>query len=137
MTWYAEGLRFSCQRSGNCCTGAPGQVWVSEAEIDGLALATGLDADSFRRRYTRTIYRRGVSLTEKANNDCVFFRTGHGCQVYEQRPRQCRTWPFWRALLSSPEAWAAAAKDCPGIGKGRLHQLDEIEANRQDDGLPI
>ena len=35
--WYAEGLKFQCTGCGDCCTGAPGYVWVNQAEIDALA----------------------------------------------------------------------------------------------------
>src|SRR6478672_6707328 len=35
--WFSEGLRFSCTRCGNCCTGAPGFVWVSPEELATLA----------------------------------------------------------------------------------------------------
>jgi len=28
--WYADGLSFTCTCSGNCCTGGPGFVWMSE-----------------------------------------------------------------------------------------------------------
>ena len=31
--WYAEGLRFKCTECGQCCTGAPGYVWVNEEEV--------------------------------------------------------------------------------------------------------
>ena len=31
--WYAAGLRFFCTQCGDCCSGAPGFVWVNEEEI--------------------------------------------------------------------------------------------------------
>ena len=39
--WYRDGLRFTCTRCGNCCTGAPGYVWVDADamkafHVDGL-----------------------------------------------------------------------------------------------------
>ena len=62
---------------------------------------------------------RRVSLREKANLDCMFWENG-GCSVYEARPLQCRSFPFWSALVSSEE-WDLHAQQCPGIGKGSLH----------------
>lgn len=134
--WYKDGLRFTCTQCGNCCTGAPGYVWISENEIATLAQRMGLDDASFRRKYTRTIPRRGVSLVEKPNNDCVFFARGKGCTIYEDRPKQCRTWPFWRPLLASPEDWDEAKGGCPGMGRGTLHSAQAIAAAAADDGLP-
>ena len=71
--WYKDGLRFDCTQCGKCCGGAPGYCWVSEDEIHALAERLGMEVEAFRRRYTRVIKKRGVSLQEKANYDCIFF----------------------------------------------------------------
>ena len=137
--WYANGLTFSCTGCGNCCTGSAGFTWVSEDEIDALAARLGMDRESFSARYTRVVWRGGeqrVSLSEKRGGDCVFWQKGEGCTVYEQRPRQCRTWPFWRRIVDSPEDWAEAGRECPGINHGALHPLKEIAETIADDGLP-
>lgn len=132
--WYKEGLRFTCTQCGNCCTGAPGYVWIADQEIVDLAKRLGLDEASFRRKYTRTV-KGSVSLIEKANNDCVFFAAGKGCTVYAQRPKQCRTWPFWRSLVRSRGDWKAASQGCPGIDHGTLHGAAAIAASAADDGV--
>jgi len=49
------------------------------------------------------------------------------CLVYPVRPRQCRTWPFWPEVLRSRDAWDRATEKCPGIGKGKYHDLLAIE----------
>jgi uncharacterized protein len=134
--WYRDGLRFACTQCGNCCTGAPGHVWVSEAEIAALAARVGLEVADFRRRYTRRVPRRGVSLIEKANHDCVFFQRGQGCTVYAERPKQCRTWPFWGGVVRDEESWRHAGEGCPGIGRGAVHDAASIAASVADDGLP-
>ena len=35
--WFSQGLRFTCSQCGNCCSGGPGFVWVSDEEIAKLA----------------------------------------------------------------------------------------------------
>ncbi len=139
MPWYDPGLTFECTRCGNCCTGAPGFTWVSEDELDALAELTGLDRAAFERRYTRRVWRKGeerVSLIDVGrNHDCVFYRAGVGCTVYEARPKQCRTWPFWQRNLASAEDWADVAGECPGVGRGPLHPAAVIAAMAADDGL--
>lgn len=128
--WYADGLRFQCTGCGDCCTGAPGFVWVNQAEIEGLANRLGLGIDDFERQYVRQIGIR-KSLKEFPNGDCVFFDgEKRNCQVYEQRPRQCRTWPFWDSNLRTPEAWESTCEHCPGSGKGPLYSLGQIEERR-------
>lgn len=130
--WYQDGLRFKCSQCGDCCTGAPGYVWVNKAEIAALAREVGEpDVDRFEQLYVRRVGIR-KSLKEFANGDCVFFDSQERtCNVYSARPRQCRTWPFWDSNLKDAAAWAATCKVCPGSGRGKLYQLAEIEAQRQ------
>lgn len=123
--WYAAGLRFTCTGCGSCCTGGPGYVWVSDAEIDALAGFLGLERSEFRRQYLFLGY-HGYSLKEKPNYDCIFLEAGR-CKVYPLRPRQCRSFPFWPDVLRSFERWLKYARSCPGMGRGRLYGLPEIE----------
>ena len=142
--WFARdrdgngpGLSFECTMCGNCCTGPEGYVLVSDAEAAALAARLGVTPDEFLARYTR-ITREGRSLTERKTEfglDCIFLdRTkipGKAvCGVYQDRPRQCRTWPFWPSNLSSPQAWERAKRICPGTGKGELHSLVQIRIAR-------
>jgi Fe-S-cluster containining protein len=128
--WYKDGLRFQCTACGDCCTGAPGFVWVNKEDIAALAAEVGMDVDTFESRYVREIGVR-KSLNEFANGDCVFFDGAtRKCKVYAARPRQCRTWPFWDSNVGTPEAWEETCRVCPGSGTGRLYQLGEIESQR-------
>ncbi len=128
--WYADGLRFQCTGCGDCCTGAPGYVWVNKADVAALAVEKGMEVPEFEEQYVRKIGVR-KSLKEFSNGDCVFFdNQSRRCDVYAARPRQCRTWPFWDSNLRTPEAWEATCQECPGSGKGKLHDIDHIEAER-------
>ena len=53
--WYTDGLRFECSQCGDCCTGAPGFVWVSQAEIDAIAEEVGMASEQFEDTYVRKI----------------------------------------------------------------------------------
>jgi len=128
--WYKDGLRFQCTGCGDCCTGAPGYVWVNKEEIAALAVQVGMAIAEFEAKYVREVGVR-KSLKEYANGDCVFFDgKTRKCRVYSARPRQCRTWPFWDSNLRTPEAWAQTCTVCPGSGTGRLYQLEEIETQK-------
>ena len=123
--WYQDGLRFTCTRCGNCCTGAPGYVWVTPAELEALAAHLGEPVETVRAVYTWEEQGRR-SLREKANGDCVFYEHGAGCTVYAARPTQCRTWPFWESTTETPAAWKQTRQTCPGAGHGDLIPAEEI-----------
>lgn len=124
-TWYRDGLAFECTRCGNCCTGEPGFVWVTDEEIE--AIARTLDEPVGEVIALHTHRTRGQrTLREKANGDCIFFDRKKGCTIYAVRPRQCRTWPFWESNLESPEAWERTKRGCPGAGRGDVIPLEEI-----------
>jgi Fe-S-cluster containining protein len=123
--WYQDGLRFRCTRCGDCCTGAPGFVWVNAEELAALAELRGETVEEVVACYTR-ITPDGRSLREKANGDCVFFERGRGCTVYPARPRQCRTWPFWESNVRTPQDWQRTCAVCPGSGQGELISAEEI-----------
>lgn len=128
--WYKDGLRFQCTGCGDCCTGAPGYVWVNQAEIDALAKRLGMSSVEFERKYVREVGVRRT-LKERRNFDCVFLDAAtRKCTVYEDRPRQCRTWPFWNSNLKTPEAWNRTCEVCPGSGKGKLYSIELIEEQR-------
>jgi Fe-S-cluster containining protein len=122
--WYAEGLRFDCQRCGACCTGEPGYVWVADAEAIRIAKFLGLSPEEFSGKYLR---RAGTydSLIELPDGRCIFY-AGVGCAIYPVRPGQCRTFPFWQSVIVSPEAWRRCQQKCPGMGKGKLYSVEEI-----------
>jgi Fe-S-cluster containining protein len=132
--WYRDGLRFACTRCGNCCGGDAGTVRVDDAEIAALARHLEMDDAEFRATYTRGLRRGDVSLRERSNGTCVFYDAQRGCTVHPERPRQCRTWPFWRAVVHSPERWAEEARGCPGMGRGPLHGAEWIERTSREDG---
>ena len=129
--WYQGGLRFRCTRCGNCCTGAPGYVWVNDEELAALAELRGEPLADVTALYTRPVGRRRT-LREKANGDCVFYDRQAGCTVYAVRPRQCRTWPFWESNTATPAAWAETCAVCPGAGQGDLIPAEEITRRVKD-----
>src|SRR5262245_47605663 len=114
--WFQDGLRFRCTRCGNCCTGAPGFVWVNDEELEALAEHLGEPRDHVDKLYTRWLGPR-LSLREKPNGDCIFFDKAAGCTIYPVRPRQCRTWPFWESNVRTSEDWQETCQICPGSGQ--------------------
>jgi Fe-S-cluster containining protein len=104
-------------------------VWVNQQEIDALAQRLGMTPLEFEKQYVNQIgVRRSLKELKHRHYDCVFLDPEtRRCTVYEDRPRQCRTWPFWDSNLKSPEAWQATCAACPGAGKGKLYSIELIE----------
>jgi Fe-S-cluster containining protein len=124
-TWYQGGLAFTCTRCGKCCTGEPGFVAVNDEEVRAIAEFRHQPEEEVRGLFTR-VFRRGRSLREKLNGDCVFYDAKEGCTIYAVRPRQCRTWPFWHSNVVTSEAWERTKQVCPGAGTGELISVEEI-----------
>lgn len=137
----AQGLRFSCTMCGNCCTGPEGYVIVSDEECAKLAARFAMPLEDFLRDHTHMMM-HGRSLNERAvvidgitKHDCIYldrekFPGKAVCGVYEDRPKQCRTWPFWPSILREKVTWERAKRTCPGIDKGNLVPVEQIRILR-------
>jgi Fe-S-cluster containining protein len=126
--FYAQGLKFSCKRCSACCRYESGFVYLCEKDMEKLSLETNMDANSFIKTYCRWVKDLNgdevLSLKEKSNNDCIFWE--EGCMVYNARPVQCVTFPFWENILSSKYNWQIASSGCPGIDNGDFHSARSI-----------
>ena len=67
----------------------------------------------------------GKRVRERENYDCEFL-TDKGCSIYEVRPLQCRTYPFWPHVFDDKALFEEEKKACPGLGKGELRSAAEI-----------
>ncbi|GHT95055.1 zinc/iron-chelating domain-containing protein [Spirochaetia bacterium] len=128
--FYAQGLRFSCRRCSGCCRHESGYVFLSEKDLGLLAAKLSMKTNEFMAAYCRWVYSgpggEVLSLKEKSNYDCIFWK--EGCSVYDARPLQCRTFPFWQSNVASSESWNRAAAFCPGMGTGTVHTGGQIES---------
>ena len=127
--WYKDGLSFSCERCGNCCSGQPGYVWASMEELEKINNYLPSQTTPYIRRVNNRF-----SLIEKPNGDCIFLeRNEKGlalCKIHPVKPKQCKTWPFWSEILKSKAAWDEEARECPGMNKGRKYSFEEIKKNQ-------
>jgi len=103
----------TCQ--GRCCTGASGNIYVTEREIGKIAELLALGMSDFVERY---LLKKGYRYTVKERKigesyECVFFdRESSGCTIYDARPLQCETFPFWEYYKNRI---GELKKECPGI----------------------
>lgn len=78
-----------------------------------------LPLDKFKRTFTRQKDNRYALIERRLaenNNPCIFLKDNK-CQVYPVRPKQCRTFPWWKENLNTRESWELAAKSCEGISE--------------------
>ena len=115
----ARGFPFSFDPSaceacgGGCCSGESGNVWLSPQELDAIAEALGRSPFEVSLELTHRVGGR-LSLRERYHPElgsiCRLFDPGAGgCTVYDARPQQCRTYPFWPAYRKR------GPDDCPGV----------------------
>lgn len=126
--WYHDGLRFECQRTGNCCRthGEYAYVYLAKADVTAIAGHLGLSEAVFLADHCAQ--EDGYTILHIDQPACPFLGADSACGIYEVRPKQCASWPFWDETLRDEQRWNGPVKDCcPGIGRGRLHTQEEIE----------
>ena len=103
----------SCE--GRCCTGESGYIYVSKAEIFKIADLLELSVNDFGVKY---LFKNGYKYSIKENKvedsyECVFYDSkSNGCKIYEARPSQCITFPFWDYYKTRVDE---LKEECPGI----------------------
>lgn len=130
--WYKDGLRFECQKCGDCCR-IRGLVWVNASEIAQMARYLGLGYTEFKKTYVREVGSR-LSLDETPRGECLMLDLKTGlCKIYPARPNQCSSYPFWPKFLASSEKWQRQRSRCPGLNRGRLWTYEEIQKRMRRD----
>ena len=118
-----EGFSFAfdpkaCEEcGGGCCIGESGYIWITPSEIRSLYERLNLSRDEFINNYlTKIGYRYSIKeLDFNGGFKCMFFDIDKKqCSVYENRPTQCRTFPFWEHFKNNIRE---VEEECPGIYK--------------------
>jgi Fe-S-cluster containining protein len=133
--WYSCGLHFECSGCGGCCAGPDeGYIWLVKKEVEMLADYLGMSVEDVRKKYLVKVGMRWSIKEEPKSKDCIFLATnenGRGCAIYDVRPNQCRTWPFWDWNLEGDLDWNMAGTKCAGMNKGSYYCFEEIEKIRK------
>jgi Fe-S-cluster containining protein len=103
----------SCE--GKCCTGESGYIFVTRNEIENISKLLNLSVNDFGVKY---LYKKDYKYSIKEvlvedSYECVFYdKATNGCQIYEARPSQCATFPFWEYYKTRVDE---LKEECPGI----------------------
>ncbi|KAL9190268.1 hypothetical protein ACHAXT_007479 [Thalassiosira profunda] len=120
LPWYEDGLQFNCTGCGKCCK-VDGDVWLAPEEVEQTMHYLGYDAskatavDAFREQYVRAEIAPADGDAERklqswmclrrVEGACIFLDPLGKCSIYDARPVQCSTYPFWPSLLKNREGW--------------------------------
>lgn len=101
---------------GNCCIGEPGYIWISKSEREELAKHLNIELEDLVYNYLRRVgynYSINERKLSEDNYACIFFDLEKKqCSVYEARPKQCRTFPFWDYFKNRVNE---VKEECPAI----------------------
>ncbi|EOH3822511.1 YkgJ family cysteine cluster protein [Campylobacter jejuni] len=106
----------ACEKcGGKCCAGESGNIFASKEELEALRKHLNLESKEFAEKYLRKVGFK-MSFKEVEFEDgfaCIFFDTQkRNCSIYDFRPKQCRTFPFWEYFKTHQKE---LEKECIGI----------------------
>ncbi|QCD45134.1 YkgJ family cysteine cluster protein [Campylobacter mucosalis] len=106
---------FCDECGGKCCTGESGIIWINDSEIKALCEYLEFDEQEFKDKFLFT-YKGKFSIKETPYKDgfaCVFFdKEAKNCSIYEFRPAQCRSFPFWEHFKTNLQE---LKEECIGV----------------------
>lgn len=129
--WYEKGVPFKCTSCGKCCTGS-GCVSLSENEAKDIAKYLELSFEKFLSLYCIKSMGKYLLKDLPGTDHCIFLKEKK-CSIYEHRPTQCKTFPYWPSIMRSKKNWDSEARHCEGINhpEADLISTDVIEKNLQ------
>ena len=126
--WEREEIRFECEEGCFKCCMKPGVVYFDKRDIKHAAEFLGVTAETLKEEYKLSQDSvPGVwELDVPIGQGCPFL-IEEGCAIHPAKPKQCRSYPFWKENLSSRNFWELVGGFCPGIGKGPRVAVDKIK----------
>lgn len=122
-----SGLPFDCTSCGKCCK-TKGTVFMSPDEVDAASNLLELSLDEFTQKYatqkapsaTRKdrFWLQIKNRNERVGGGCIFLDANNLCSIYDARPVQCSTYPFWSSVLEDTKTWDAEVRKADNSDKG-------------------
>jgi len=103
---------------GSCCRGSEGYIFLTLSEMKAISSSLNLCLDEFIKKYTVKIGRKFSLIEYKYNAEyicCFFDIIDSKCKIYENRPEQCKTFPFWSCFMGvKKDDYEIDLLRCPG-----------------------
>jgi Fe-S-cluster containining protein len=112
---YAFNPQACIECQARCCRGESGYIYVTNTEANAICEYLDIEMKEFVDSY---LFKKGYkySIKERVVGDeheCIFYdHKTNGCGIYEARPTQCRTFPFWDYFKTRVEELKL---ECPGV----------------------
>jgi len=100
---------------GRCCTGESGYIYVTKSEAQNISELLNLELNEFVSKYLfKNGYKHSIKeIIHNESHECIFYdRDSNGCKIYEARPKQCKTFPFWDYYKARVDELKL---ECPGV----------------------
>ncbi|MBT7087477.1 YkgJ family cysteine cluster protein [bacterium] len=115
---------FKCLGCGHCCELEGGYVYARPEEAERIAKYLGLDMVTFLKQ--NTLKENGwLILSSPRFKPACFLDKNKCCQIYEVRPKNCRTYPDWFSVWKNYETFLKETEFCPGLKRAYdgLHKI--------------
>ncbi len=124
--WWMSGVPFSCQpECGKCCDEPGGIVYLRPEDAIALSKHHNLNVEDWLERDChQTIDGRYILNSDIYTDVCIYLDSGKKCTVYESRPAQCKSFPFWAENVHSDKSWRLTVKSCPGLDSEEAFIID-------------
>jgi len=113
---YGFDAAVCSQCEGNCCIGESGYIWINPEEIKKLSVLLNITVEELKLKYLNKVNYKFSIKEKKLSKDnfaCTFFDINlKQCSIYEARPSQCRTFPFWDYFKNNEKE---VYEECPAI----------------------
>lgn len=127
----SKPFRFECTGCGNCCRGR-GEVYFTEEDLSNIETLLALksaEKPAFRRKMVQS--KRNGLLVHLTNGRCALLGNDNRCSVYEARPIQCRTYPFWAGFFENEDDMDFLKNECEGVGRRNGKVYSELSIKRR------
>ncbi|MBA4694906.1 MAG: YkgJ family cysteine cluster protein [Candidatus Poseidoniales archaeon] len=115
--WWMDGVPFQCQPDcGKCCDEPGGIVYLRPDDARIMASHHQMGVQEWLDRDCRqTIDGRWILKSDPITDICIYLDENKKCTVYQARPAQCKSFPFWAENVRSERSWKRTVSECPGL----------------------
>lgn len=127
----SDSFDFLCQKCGNCCRGT-GEVFFSKNDILNIREYLNWSDRDYHQQIKNFIQSSlNGYFVHFSSGSCYFLKGKNRCRIYDVRPVQCRTYPFWHSNFNSREDVLQLKEECSGSlkGDGEKYSIKETIQN--------
>ena len=127
-----SGFYFRCTQCGKCCSEQEGYVFVYWPDITKMSRTLNIPLIEFAEQYllitpyNYKIWNENLEDTQKSRNmdtlvlnyrqsqACLFLNEKRECVLYNNRPLQCKLFPFWNMMMTNEINFQTILTGCKG-----------------------